>query len=534
MSGNKGKIRLKPLHELQSTPEHIELTELKTPEKKKKAGKVRAATTQKKHKELYKNDQQIVANRTAIKRSTRKDQPPNNQLRIDSFFKSAAKTFKVETLPSPSTTKLNINTSQRKPKQKGRKRLFDEETTSESESNLKSVRLPKRAHLPRKAKTVMDLVCIDLCSDPEDVREVKGESPSSEKTIITKEDFQSQVFVTISPQIEPVYSKRQYRSTEKIGSQAPVVESKSLLATAKVQSPMVEIPLQNLAGKTSGTPSEIIAVGASSKENVPIGRRRKSRLCPPYKVIQGTTFAVDGFQFGDIPNVTHYFLTHYHADHYVGLTRKFQHPLYMSPTTARLVRTFIPIDNKYIFEMEIDNPFKLNNIEITAIDANHCPGAIMLFFKLPSGECILHTGDFRASFEMESLPIFWNYNVDLLYLDTTYLSSKYEFCHQTESIDRTLALVREFRKKNALKRILYVCGSYIIGKEKVWQALADEFNLSVWTEPHRRKAIDCLQWPELNLRLYDNEDNADLHILTMGRLSYPSISKNSLPNTTCF
>lgn len=48
-----------------------------------------------------------------------------------------------------------------------------------------------------------------------------------------------------------------------------------------------------------------------------------------------------------------------------------------------------------------------------------CPGAVMFMFKLPSSECILHVGDFRASPEMETEPIFWNNHINCIYLDTT-------------------------------------------------------------------------------------------------------------------
>lgn len=146
----------------------------------------------------------------------------------------------------------------------------------------------------------------------------------------------------------------------------------------------------------------------------------------------------------------------------------------------------------------------------------------MLLFKFRSGKCILHTGDFRASFEMESNPIYWNNpNIDLLYLDTTYLSKNYDFCHQTDSIDRLCNLVHEFHEKHANKRILHVCGAYLIGKEKVWMTMAEEFGLRIWTEPHRRKAIDCLNWPELQIRLFDNPLEANLHVINMGKISYP-------------
>lgn len=148
----------------------------------------------------------------------------------------------------------------------------------------------------------------------------------------------------------------------------------------------------------------------------------------------------------------------------------------------------------------------------------------MFFFKLSSGECILHTGDFRASADMESLPIFWNHsNIDLLYLDTTYMNKNYDFCHQSESVDRAVDLVRAFLEKNAAKRILIVCGSYVIGKEKIWLALAKEFTMRVWTESNRSTAVRCLNWPDLDSVLTEDRSGANLHVIAMGKISYPSL-----------
>lgn len=188
---------------------------------------------------------------------------------------------------------------------------------------------------------------------------------------------------------------------------------------------------------------------------------------------------------------------------------------------ARLVRTFIPIDEQYIHELELNKPIKVDDIEITALDANHCPGAVMFLFKFPqTNKCILHTGDFRAWHGMESEPVFWNNDIHTLYLDTTYISNNYAFCTQYESIDKAKNLIDKFRETHSHQRILYVCGSYVIGKEKFWSAIAEEYELKVWTEENRSKALKSMQEKQFNGLLVDNPKYADMHVLALAKVSY--------------
>lgn len=119
---------------------------------------------------------------------------------------------------------------------------------------------------------------------------------------------------------------------------------------------------------------------------------------PPHKVIRNTNYVVDYFKHYCIDS-NHYFLSHFHADHYGGLTKSFDSILYCSKTTAELVNRQCRVkkENIQILDMYQWYEIEPNNF-VLLIDANHCPGAVCFVFKIKN-EFYLHCGDFRCSDE---------------------------------------------------------------------------------------------------------------------------------------
>lgn len=180
--------------------------------------------------------------------------------------------------------------------------------------------------------------------------------------------------------------------------------------------------------------------------------RPQRRTAPFYKVLTGMPISVDAFRFGEVKGCTAYFLSHFHADHYGGLTSTWTHgPVYCSQTTANLVRSSLYVNEMHICPIPMNTPTvipKTGGVRVTLLDANHCPGSCLFLFEGPQTQHILptpagtphpalpppsvtfrylHCGDFRASPRHTNHPLIKGKRLDIIYLDTTYCNPRYCF-----------------------------------------------------------------------------------------------------------
>jgi hypothetical protein len=109
---------------------------------------------------------------------------------------------------------------------------------------------------------------------------------------------------------------------------------------------------------------------------------------------------VDGFVFASRGLSDTYVLTHFHSDHYDGLRKSFDcGRILCSPTTAALVRLRLGVPGSRLVPLALETKHSLTlsggqQVDVTLVDANHCPGAVCVLFEFRSGKvcALLHIG----------------------------------------------------------------------------------------------------------------------------------------------
>ncbi|KAL0889651.1 hypothetical protein Bca101_013634 [Brassica carinata] len=287
-------------------------------------------------------------------------------------------------------------------------------------------------------------------------------------------------------------------------------------------------------GLQKPSPSASPASSSSSKNASTASRKRfrdsplandTPRQCPFYKKLPGTPFTVDAFRYGCVQGCSAYFLTHFHADHYIGLTKAWSHgPIYCSSLTSRLLTLSLSVNPSFIHPLELDVEYTINGVKVTLIEANHCPGAALIHFRLLDGTCYLHTGDFRASKQMQTHPLLFNRRVHVLYLDTTYCNPRYKFPSKEDVLSYVVRISKEFLRKQP--RTLIVVGSYSIGKECVYLAIAKALGVKIFANASRRRILQSFGWDEISKNLCTDGKATCLHVLPMSALKVERLDEH--------
>lgn len=207
-------------------------------------------------------------------------------------------------------------------------------------------------------------------------------------------------------------------------------------------------------------------------------------------ILPNTPIAVDFWQIRRCSHIRLFFLSHMHSDHTVGLSSTWNRPLYCSPITAKILKHKLQVNSKWINPLEVDvchmlplDDCGIETVAVTLIDANHCPGSVMLLFEGYFG-AILHTGDFRYSPLMLKYPPLKNKKIDVLYLDNTNCDPESNLPSRQEATKEIEDIIAKHPEHDI------VIGLYSIGKESLLVDLAKIFKTWIVVSPQRMELLN--------------------------------------------
>ncbi|XP_020554748.1 DNA ligase 6 isoform X2 [Sesamum indicum] len=251
---------------------------------------------------------------------------------------------------------------------------------------------------------------------------------------------------------------------------------------------------------------------------------------PHSKLIPKTRFIVDGFKHADPNFSVSYFLSHFHSDHYTGLSPQWSNGIiYCSSITANLLHQILKIPQPFIFPLPLSQPVIIDGAEVWLVDANHCPGAVQFLFKVP-GSCdrgagssgvvtfekYVHTGDFRYCDEMKNESAVSEFiGADAVFLDTTYCNPKFVFPSQEESIDYIVGVIERIGVENegvVAKNVLFLVATYVIGKERILVEISRRCKRKIHVSARKMAVLSALGFGESGV-FTEDELESDVHVV---------------------
>ncbi|KMT18610.1 hypothetical protein BVRB_2g027400 [Beta vulgaris subsp. vulgaris] len=240
---------------------------------------------------------------------------------------------------------------------------------------------------------------------------------------------------------------------------------------------------------------------------------------PLSKLIPKTRFIIDGFRNSGEHSLS-YFLSHFHADHYSGLTSTWNRGIiFCSEITARLVVKVLEVSELFVFRLPMNETVVIDDCEVTLIDANHCPGAVQFLFKVPviggKFERFVHTGDFRYCSDMSLTPVLSEFvGCDAVFLDTTYCDPKFVFPLQEESVDYVVSVIDRIgsENRNVRKSVLFLVATYVIGKEKILLEISRRCGCKIYVDSRKMEVLRALGYEDEGV-FTEDESASDVHVV---------------------
>ncbi|WMV53776.1 hypothetical protein MTR67_047161 [Solanum verrucosum] len=232
----------------------------------------------------------------------------------------------------------------------------------------------------------------------------------------------------------------------------------------------------------------------------------------PIEMLKGLPFSVD--TWSSKSSTKNHFLTHAHKDHTQGICIYGSYPIYCSRLTRTLVLQHFPqLDGSFFVGIEVGQCIVIKDPDgdftVTALDANHCPGALMFLYEGKFGN-LLHTGDCRLTIEcLQQLPLKYvgtpgkepKCQIDCIFLDCTFGQSPLKMPSRQSAMQQIINCIW---KHPQAPTVYLTCD--LLGHEDILMHVSQTFGCKIYVD--KAKTPECFQALELMVPEILSEDTS--------------------------